>query len=108
MASSIPLPQTPPINLPPALQLQPQAAVSTPSTHLEIPGAYPHETSWLTPRHNTSETSRGQSYFPTKPASYLCTSFPIIEKNKHYVIHVNCELSRRKEDLVTVDGERGR
>ncbi|KAF8483848.1 hypothetical protein DFH94DRAFT_690307 [Russula ochroleuca] len=67
----------------PATQLQSQATASTPSTHLEIPGAYPRETSQPTPRQNTSETSRGQSYFPTKPASYVCTkrtSLPSTEK----------------------------
>jgi len=85
MASSIPLPQSPPDNLPPAaLQLQPHAVVSTPSTHLEIPGAYPHETSSPSSKQNASETSRGQSYFPNKPATYLLgskrTSLPSADK----------------------------
>jgi hypothetical protein len=90
----------------PATQLQSQATASTPSTHLEIPGAYPRETSQPTPRQNTSETSRGQSYFPTKPASYVCTSFPIIEERERHFV-TNCDFSRHKEDLVAVYGERG-
>jgi hypothetical protein len=78
MASSIPLPQPPPImtttnTLPPATQLQPQATASTPSTHLDIPGAYPRETSRPAPRQNTTETSR---------APYVCTAYPIGRKEK--------------------------
>lgn len=66
--SSVPLPhsQTPPIKtttntLPPAPQLQPQVAGSTPSPYLEVPGAFPHDTSRPSPRQNTSEASRGQA-----------------------------------------------
>ena len=66
--TSVPLPQSqsPPIKtttntLPQAPQLQPQSAGSTPSPFLEIPGAFPHDTSRPSPRQNTSETSRGQA-----------------------------------------------
>ncbi len=102
--------QSPPIKtttntLPPAPQLQPQAASSTPSPFLEIPGSFPRDTSRPSPRQNTSETSRGQSYFPTKTTSHLRTSFLIIDKKRKK--RANCHLSRRKEDLITVDGERG-
>ena len=103
--SSIPLPQSqsPPIKtttntLPPVPQLQPQAAGSTPSPNYEIPGAFPHDTSQPSPRQNTSEASRGQ-------AGQLRTPFLIRERG--FVTQADCYFSRRKEDLIAVDGERG-
>src|SRR6266566_1818825 len=95
--SSVPLPQSPPIKTT-TNTLHPQAAGSTPSPYLEIPGAFPHDTSRPSPRQDTSETTRGQ-------ASQSRTSFLIRERL--FVTQADCHFSRCKEDLVAVDGERG-
>jgi hypothetical protein len=95
--SSVPLPQSPPIKTT-TNSLQPQAAGSTPSPYLDIPGAFPHDTSRPSPRQDTSETSREQ-------ASQLRTLLLIRERG--FVTQADCHFSRRKEDLIAVDGERG-
>ncbi|KAF8504821.1 hypothetical protein F5888DRAFT_791105 [Russula emetica] len=72
--SPIPLPQSPPIKT--TTNALPQAAGSTPSPYLDIPGAFPHDTSRPSPRQNTSETSREQA----SELRARRTSLPSMEK----------------------------
>ena len=80
---SIPLPQSPPIKTT-TNTILPQAAGSTPSPYLDIPGSFPHDTFRPSPRENTSETSRGQT-------SQSRTSFLIRESG--FVTQANCHVT---------------